>query len=571
MISIRKILIISYSLILLPFIGYAAPTEVVATVDKNPITVEESFQLQVVANDDVAADAFDTSALLKDFVVGRTSVSRQTQIINFDTSKSTRWTTTLIPRSAGQFVIPSLNVAGLTTDPIQLNVLPVSASKNAQGRELFITTEVDLNEVYLQQQIRYTVKLHLSMDLQRGSLSAPEVTDADIEQVGNDKEYSEIIDGKRYRIIERTFSIIPNKSGEFTIRGPYFEGEVIDASRQSFGFFNRTKNVNRVGKNIDITVLPMPSEYTDHWLPSEFVQLTEEWQPNSDQLEVGTPVTRTITLTAVGVVEEQLPEIASSYPEQLKSYPDQADTATVQRNGTFVAQRKETVALIPNEDGSFTIPEVIVPWFNVITRKTEYASLPERVVHIKASAVTGNEVPNIVPQLDDKVTIDSPEQRQSNIQSVAQQPASTWWSMSSWVLLALWLFTLALWYFQGQKSRSSSLISKTNSESPNIKWQTMLKVIKSSSGNNIGEVQSALKDGLAAALGTSALSLNQILIEVNDKALTAEVNAMFASSYGKNSAQSWRPQRLISILEKMNPSLLKNDKNNAIQLKPLYE
>ena len=59
-------------------------TRVEATIDKNPVMVDEAIQLTVTAQGDPAREAFDSSPLLKDFVVGRTSVSTQTRIINFD-------------------------------------------------------------------------------------------------------------------------------------------------------------------------------------------------------------------------------------------------------------------------------------------------------------------------------------------------------------------------------------------------------------------------------------------------------------------------------------------------------
>ena len=93
---------------------------------------------------------------------------------------------------------------------------------------IFITTNVDVEEAYLQQQVHYTVKLHLGKDLQRGSLSSPTLENADIRQIGKDKEYNEVVEGRRYRIIERSFTIIPQQSGSFIIEGPLFEGEVID-------------------------------------------------------------------------------------------------------------------------------------------------------------------------------------------------------------------------------------------------------------------------------------------------------------------------------------------------------
>ena len=218
---------------------HAQSIDVTASVDKNPVMVDESFILTVVANGEVDRGAFDSSLLMRDFVVGRTSVSSQTKMINFNTTRSTTWSTILIPQTKGRFTIPSFDINGAMTKPMEVLVIPASVSASSRGRELFITTNVDVTKVYLQQQVRYTVKLHLGRDLQRGSMSAPTLENADIRQVGKDKEYDDIVEGRRYRIIERSFAIIPQQSGVFNITGPLFEGEVIDNSKQSFGFFNR--------------------------------------------------------------------------------------------------------------------------------------------------------------------------------------------------------------------------------------------------------------------------------------------------------------------------------------------
>ncbi len=94
-------------LLLVSLCGWALPaqaevTEVQAVVDKNPAMADESITLRVIANGDADRNAFDPSPLLKDFVVGRTSVSSQTKMVNFSTSRTTTWSTTLIPRTEGK-------------------------------------------------------------------------------------------------------------------------------------------------------------------------------------------------------------------------------------------------------------------------------------------------------------------------------------------------------------------------------------------------------------------------------------------------------------------------------------
>ncbi|GGO73537.1 BatD family protein [Bowmanella pacifica] len=504
-------------------------TEVHATVDKNPAMVDEGIVLEVTANDSVDNNKFDPSPLLKDFVVGRTSVSTQTQIVNFDMTRTTKWTTHLIPRDAGRFQIPAFEIDGVRSQPINLMVLPASSATRGQARDIYIDTKADLNQVYLQQQIHYTVKLYLARDLQRGSLSAPKLEGADIRQIGKDKEYSEIDNGQRYRVIERRFAIIPQTSGKFTIEGPLFDGEVVERNSQSFGFFNQTKTITRVGPAIEVEVLPIPAAYPHPWLPSEYVELHEEWQGSGKAYRVGEPITRTITLTALGVVEEQLPAINTQYPDSVKTYPDQANNTTVEKDDTLVAQRTESVAIIPSSAGELRLPEVRIPWFNIVTRQTEFATLPAKTIQIEpAAAGTQTLAPApIAPSQpspgDDQVM---PEDGHPG---VVLPNNNSWWSVSSTVLLILWLLTLALWWWQNRAQPKRAVVP-TKNDIEDQAWQRLIQALKNKDSQQT--VQS-LTRWLNLHLGTRG-SLAQCREHIKDTKLNTAIEQLLASRYAEH-------------------------------------
>jgi len=546
----------------------AQSIEVSASVEKNPVMVDESFILSVIANGDVDRDAFDSSFLMKDFVVGRTSISSQTKMVNFDTTRSTTWSTILIPKNQGRFTIPAFNIDGAKTKPIEVLVIPVSASTASNARDLFVTTNLDVEQAYLQQQIRYTVKLHLGKDLQRGSLSSPRLENADIRQIGKDKEYNEVVYGRRYRIIERSFAIIAQQSGTYTIEGPLFEGEVIDNSRQSFGFFNRSKAVNRVGPSQSITILPIPSNYDQHWLPSDFVQLDDEWQGNTREYVAGEPITRTITLTAIGVVEEQLPEITSIYPDSVKTYPDQAETTTVEKDDSLIAQRKESIAIIPSQTGELIIPEVRIPWFNTITGKTEYAVLAEKTLQIlpattqPTTAIPINPSIQTVPEIKSQDPILSDLSGQSNV-------VPQYWIWLTASLLLVWIITLVLWWKHvsllkaATKHASNSLVRNTQSEQD--LWKSLEKALNK---NASLDTQKYLPLWLGSYIQDKNSPLEQSLKVINDEHLSEAVNTLLASRYSKNQSV-WQSKELHQILRKIrkNGSIEKQTTHN---LSPLY-
>ncbi|GAC31412.1 BatD family protein [Paraglaciecola polaris] len=551
---------------------YAQVSELSATVDKNPVLADESITLSVVASGDTSRDAFDPTALNADFIVGRTSVSSQTQMINFDTTRTTVWTTTLIPRKPGRFIIPAFTVEGKSSVPINMMVLPVSARQGTEGRDVYVTTSVDTKETYLQQQIRYTVKLFLARDLQRGSLSAPTLIDGEIRQIGKDAEYNDIVDGKRYRIIERTFAVIPQKSGTFTIQGPVFEGEVVQDRQQSFGFFNRSKAISRVGPPQEVTVKPIPQNYSGTWLPSDYVELHEEWQPDAKQFKVGEPITRTLTLTAVGVDEAQLPNINSQYPDSVKVYPNQANTTTIEKDKTLIAQRTETIAIIPSQAGEITFAEVKVPWFNIVSGQVEYATLAKRTVTIMPSlgdSITPNPPPT---QTSEQATNPSTPLAitEPNATATVQVASGTqWWSWSSWVLLFLWIVTVIGWVvhvnLSSRSVRQSSPV--TGAALPEIKaW----KALQSSVGTqDCNMIMSALTVWLNALTGQTGQALPQLQRRLQNEQLNHEINQLYAVKFRVGDNQ-WQNDNFMTVMTLIRQQKKASQKSNE-KLAPLYQ
>lgn len=547
--------------LLMAFNLQAEPTEVIASVDKNPATADEAIVLTVTANDSVDSDAFDPSALMQDFIVGRTSVSSQTQMINFKTSKTTQWTTMLIPRKPGRFNIPAFSVAGQQTQPIDLMVVPASATRQ-QASDVFITAKVEAEEVYLQQQVGYTLKIHLAKQLQRGSLAEPELANADIRQLGKDKDYTELVNGKRYRVIERNFVVVPHTSGELTISGPLFEGELLNNRGQRFGFFNQTKPITKIAPSVSLTVLPVPAGIQHHWLPSEQVQLHQEWQvaSSSGEYRVGEPITRIITLTALGVLEQQLPEVIGAYPDSVKIYPEQASTTTVERDNNLIAQRVETIAIIPSKSGQLNLPAVEVPWFNVITKEQEVAILPAQTLNI-LPALDGNTGLPAAPPLSVPAAV---ERAQGPVITSAPE-GPQWWSISSWLLLGLWLGTLLVWAISSRKRQST--VDKPVELAQNISFKQFERQF---SQQPFGQRLAILQAYLNQLCGTQGKSLAYCQQQLQSDALNREIEQMLAEQYrsGAGSQQgqgNWQCQSLLNCVKQLS---IYSDKTD--HLKPMY-
>ena len=506
-------------------INSASALEVNAEIDKNPVIVDESFTLTVTANDDVPRNAFRSDALLNTFIVGATSVDRSTSIINGQMERQTRWRVNLIARRAGQFEIPSFNIDGVRTSPIVVDVIEPSTSPSERG-PVFMTTEIDNHTPYVQQQVRYTVRLHLAQTLENGSISPPDVANADIQQASNDDDQQEIIDGQRYRVITRTYFITPRRSGELVIQGSRFDGQVRDTSSRSFATFSRPQHVATLAPDVTLSVQPQPSDYPGHWLPSEQVVLTEEWDTDR-RLIVGEPINRHITLTAQGVRDEQLPDIQVEYPAGLRFYPERTDRDSFSRQGQRVAQAQFRGVIIPAHAGTFELPSIDIQWWDVNAEQVRTASIPARTIEVFAPA-GGIESPlaqEHQPDLTTPVGVDNPSVAPSH---------SFGWVIGVALLAVLWLATLVIALVLWRRLKNTSLTSNHHGDQlvPATSRESLRLLKQACQRNDATAAYTALNAWLTTT-ELNASSPSQLSEVSQNEMLTNAINSLEASLFSQ--------------------------------------
>ncbi|WP_417345948.1 BatD family protein [Ferrimonas sp.] len=486
-----------------------AYTSLTASVDNNTVRLGHSFVLNVVADDELSSNALDTSPLLEAFTVVRNNVSRSTQIINFNARKETRWQLLLIPKHTGTLLIPSLDAEGLTTQAITLTVLEENAEV-AQSAPVFLRATLAEEEVWLGQPVDYRVKLYLAAELQRGSLSEPKLDGASIVQLGQDSNTTEMVDGRRYRVIERHYLITPQQSGEFVIQGSDFSGDILRAGRSN-DLFSRSLStpVQLVGKAQPITVKAPPASFSGPWLVANAVALTEQWSPQQSQLRVGEPLTRVITLTAAGATEAALPTLRPDYPQGLKSYPDKDARSDQVRNKEVVAKLEQSTALVASRPGTYILPELKIAWWNAKLNRQQWATLPARTL-----TVLPTENQAALPPPEQNKTAPSPPQTEHNP-----------WFYSTWALL-LALFASLYWGY-----RRTGVIAAPQQVRTEPK-QTSEPVSAFEQAINAGDLNAALQalPGRLSGLRGPTADLAQVRRQFPE--LVPELDQLMRQTYG---------------------------------------
>lgn len=559
-------------LILFSGVASADVTEVTATVDRNPVTANESFVLTVTVNDDVSNNAFEASKLLQDFVVGRTSVSRQTSMINGRLSKQTRFTTVLIPQSPGEYTIPEITIKGVSSKPINLQVLKQGTDSDTEQRIAFIEAQVDSTNVYFQQPITYIARLFLAADLNKGNLVPPQVDNADVQQIGRDEESTQMVNGRRYKVYQRVYQITPNKSGSITIPGARFDGEVFTQGQRSiFSSFSNTQPVSAIAEGIDVNVQPVPDSWTGHWLPSELVSLSASISPEQEEYKAGEPITLSYMLTAVGVKPEQLPEIAPDFPSSFRVYPDNDETDSFTRNGVVISQKTVSFALVPEQAGNLTIPEFELPWFNTKTEqrtlaKTESMTLPV----IMPAGMTQSDITEAAP------TDSKPDSEHTEITNTSERPDNN--TVASKPLVPIWvigalavglaislMLNLYLLIKRNSVKRQEKTVKPESADNLNRSksWQDFQKACKN---NDAKAAQESLINWAHTHLDVSVNSLSEIAKHLN---IEDEITPLQASLYNAGGSQWTEGKVLYQKVRKQVDNLnVKKQHSNLPQLYP---
>lgn len=496
----------------------AVAAQIEVSVDRNPVNSDESFQILFTATESPDG-APDFSPLEQDFIILNQSQSSNAAWINGKSSKTVQWTLNVIAKNVGNLTIPIIEFGADRSNPATINVVKSGTNKAVNTNEnLFLAVEATPASPYLQSQVIYTLRLYRKVDIAQAQLTEPELADAVIEKLADDSNYVTKVNDIDYSVTERRYAIFPQKSGKMTIKPPVLTADVVTNARGGFnGLFNSTQTKRVAAKEIILDIKPAPASFTgSHWLSAEQLEVKQEWSGDFEQMKVGEPLTRTLSLLAKGATVSSLPELnTTKTDERLKTYPDQPVLKEQKTTDGLLAFREEKIALIPSKTGEYKLPTIKIPWFNTKTNKMETATIPETTITVLAGAATPASTPSatVIPQ-QNAVTPAS--------QPLSEQQTSNWLWVSLFLALG-WLITL--FYFLTKRPAPPVVIANDEAELSLKASVNQLK--KACADNNATAAKNALLAwGLArfdaTSLGATAdccdarlhdeiLQLNQVL------------------------------------------------------------
>lgn len=413
---------------------------VTSRIDRNTIDLNESFMLEVVVDTEIDLEP-DVSALDESFYVGQSSQLSNTMIVNGVITRSRTWTYQLMAKHTGQLEIPPVSVGTERSQPIRITVREPANAPPGEA-DVFITSEVDFGETYVQAQVLYRIKVYRAVATRQPALRDPVFGGAEvlIEVAGDERSYEALLNGRTYNVVERVYAVFPQESGEVTISPARFEARVLRDGRITGRkvFESEPQTVN---------VLPIPAPPADNpiaaWLPARELQLTENWSREPNELAAGEPITRNVTISALGQLETQIPVIAPPVVDGVNVYPDRPELSRQVEAGGIRGIRKDQYAMIGVDSGIMHLPQLEMPWWDVEAGEWRVARLPGRTINI---------LPSGEPPVVEATPTLPAETDRSGVSGVVTVHSS-FWRLIAEGLAVLWVVTLIAWWWTTRPKR----------------------------------------------------------------------------------------------------------------------
>ncbi len=549
--------------------GNPAWGDVTAWVNKNPVVVGDMFQLHVEAKNVDDAEEPDLSEITGFQILNR-SVQNQTSIVGTSITRTLSWTYIMIAPSSGDYLIPALKVGNEQSTPIALKV--TAYSQNQRQKYVSLDMEVFPKKVYPQQQI--LVRLRISrtgVQLENETITPFELKGALVEELSQ-KSHQTVKNGKKHKITEILYAVIPEKSGTLVIPQVRYQGEIIQrgSSQNNFGniFQKRGQRIFSTSTTQSVEVKALPTGFKNWWLPTDKLVIEEKWQPDPPVFRVGEPVTRTVAIFVNGVSGNQIPELKFDYPVTLKGYADQPLIETEKSEKGLKGMRLEKWALIPSQPGKIELPGVSVSWWDIKSDSLQTAVISPKIFDIlpvleNLQEIPEDETPEL--QVNQAATAEVVQEKETAIESF-------FWKILAFGFAFIWCATMLMWFIN-KNNKAAAVTKNENKFIQNRKTalrEATRNAEKAFRSGDPGIVQTALlKWGTAVWIDDPPQGLEQIGERLPE--LKNGINDLNLVLYGNNQTKESSMEKLFNDFNKV--SLLdKKFNNNKVQpqLEPLY-
>jgi hypothetical protein len=327
-------------------------------------------------------------------VLSTASRSYKTDTIKLEVTKG-RTAAPPPPKTAPQQVPnPFAGMLGGDDDPFS-GVFPgMEPEVPRSDSDLFLRATIDKEEVFVGEQATLTLFIYSRFDLSSvDSVSMPKLEgfwSEDIETPTQLQPEQKIIGGVPYRAyLLRRRALFPVKPGSLTVDPA--EAEI------TTGYLFQGHRLHRRGNPLTIKVKPLPKGGSSTTNVGRWRLTTEVSQT---RVSLGDPVTIRVILEGKGNLKNAgVPPLTG--PSSLKIYEPQTNDKLTSAHGVLGGRRIIEYIVLPQQTGTFVLPELSIQFFNPESKKFEESRTDKITLTVSPGAGGANVMPAVPGQLND--------------------------------------------------------------------------------------------------------------------------------------------------------------------------
>jgi hypothetical protein len=241
--------------------------------------------------------------------------------------------------------------------------------------------EIELGDrqPYVQENVLVKLRVVSDQNLETANPELPDSNDFLLQYLQGPTARSRVgTDGQQEIVNEFVYTLTPLHAGDIELPAIKVTG-----STAGGGYYGQSTNFKATTQPVTLQVRPAMAS-VQPWLPLQHLELKATLDGNGDVQE-GKPVTLALELSASGATGAQLP----SLEPWLKSKDFRVYREQTLTSGKLSADRRhlegkrtEYYTLVPHSGGKLHLPEIRLPWWNVVDGTREYASLPIHMLEV---------------------------------------------------------------------------------------------------------------------------------------------------------------------------------------------
>lgn len=425
----KKITFIGWICFLWAAVSFAEQISVTAQVDNAQVPLGSSVRFALTVNGTQDISPVQLPAL-DGFLAQYLGPSRSIQIVNGAVSKSVTFNYSLLPQKVGQFIIPPIEVTvdgqKYTTQSISLEVTDsgqqaISSDQPSNTATLqdriFLAVKVPKTEVYVNEPLPVKVMLFVS-DISIADVQFPKLESLGftLNDFGQPQQYQQVINGRRFDIVEFDTVIYPTRVGEVTVGPGKLECNLLVKNgnqRPGFGnfgsvfddpffdnFFNHFEKrpVTLSSPPTVLNVLPLP----DEGKPGEFTGAVGTFQFEASvspiKVKEGDPITLRMKIQGEGnLAAAEFPKLAEN--DQIKLY----DPNIKEEGGTKTFEQ----VVIPKTHELREVPALNFAYFDPNIKK--YQTVTRGPFPVEVEKLSGSERLQVIGSNQPALAVNKPE------------------------------------------------------------------------------------------------------------------------------------------------------------------